>query len=208
MTDEGLFPATIMPDNDWWHALWPDPDAVLRAVGIGPAMQVVDLCCGDGYFTKPMCQLVHRGKTWALDLDADLLGEAEQACREIPNFHAILGDARELPALINGPVDFVFIANTFHGVPDKTALSIAVHDALKKDGHFAVINWYRRSREETPVLDQPRGPDTELRMEPEDVRRVVEPAGFTLDKVVDVGPYHYGAVFVKSANDHQETDLK
>jgi SAM-dependent methyltransferase len=206
MADERPFPTTIMPDKDWWHALWPDPGAVLRTVGIGPDMQVVDLCCGDGHFTKPMCDLVHPGKTWALDLDAELLGQAEQACRENPNFHAILGDARELPAWINGPVDFVFIANTFHGVPDKTALSRAVYDALRKDGRFAVINWYRRPREETTVLDQPRGPGTELRMEPEDVRQVVEPAGFTLDKVVNVGPYHYGAVFVKSTNNHQEID--
>ena len=61
---------------------------------------------------------------------------------------------------------------------------------------FAITNWYRRPREET-LLDQPRDPDTELRMEPEDVQQVVEPAGFTLEKVVDVGPYHYGAVFVK-----------
>jgi ubiquinone/menaquinone biosynthesis C-methylase UbiE len=189
-----------MPDNDWWHALWSDPEAVLFAVDIRPDMQVVDLCCGDGHFTSPMCRLVHPGRTWALDLDADLLGQAEQACRENPNFHAVLGDARDLPALIDGPVDFVFTANTFHGVPDKTALSRAVRDALGKGGRFAIINWHRRPREETTVLGQPRGPDTELRMEPEDVRQEVEPAGFTLEKVVDVGPYHYGAVFVKSAD--------
>ncbi len=200
MSDEGLFPATIMPDSDWWHALWPDPAGVLEAVGIRHNMQVVDLCCGDGHFTLPMCQLVHPGKTWALDLDADLLGQAEQACRQNSNFHAILGDARDLPDQIDGPVDFVFIANTFHGVPHKTELSKAVHDSLVPGGRFAIVNWYRRPRQETTVLEQPRGPETELRMEPEDVQKAVEPAGFVLEKVVDVGPYHYGAVFVKSTD--------
>ena len=197
MNKEALFPATMMPDKDWWHALWPDPEAVLSAVGIKPNMQVVDLCCGDGHFTKPMCELVHPGKTWALDLDEDLLGEAEQGCKDNPNFHAILGDARELSQQIEDPVDFIFIANTFHGVPDKTELSEAAYASLKKGGRFAVINWYRRAREETPVLDQPRGPDTELRMQPEDVQKFVEPAGFKLEKVVDVGPYHYAAIFLK-----------
>ena len=43
MTDNILFPATIMPDKDWWNALWPDPGAVIRAVGISPNMQVVNL---------------------------------------------------------------------------------------------------------------------------------------------------------------------
>lgn len=195
-----LFPATMMPDADWWQTLWPDPEAVLRKVGIQPEMQVVDLCCGDGHFTRPMCQLVHPGKTWALDLDADLLGQAEQCCKNNPNFHAILGDARELPKKIKESVDFVFIANTFHGVPDKRALSEAVYETLKPEGRFAIINWHRIPREITTVLDQPRGPDTALRMEPEEVKANVELAGFELEKVVDVGPYHYSAIFSKSKN--------
>lgn len=51
------------------------------------------------------------------------------------------------------------------------------------------------------VLDQPRGPETDLRMEPEDVRAVVEPAGFVFERIVDVGPYHYGVIFTNPEND-------
>ncbi|WP_456417573.1 class I SAM-dependent methyltransferase [Thiolapillus sp.] len=198
MNDEKFFPATIMPDKDWWHVLWPDPDAVLSAIGIKAGMDVVDLCCGDGHFTLPLCSLVQSGQVWAVDLDAKLLDEARQACARHPNFHAILGDARELPVQIDAPVDFVFIANAFHGVPEKTALSSAVHEVLKPEGRFAVINWYPLPREETMVLGQPRGPDAELRMDPEDVRSAVEPAGFRHKEVVDVGPYHYAAIFVRA----------
>ena len=75
-----------------------------------------------------------------------------------------------MPRQISEPVGFVFIANTFHGVPDKTALSRAVYDTLKEGGRFAVINWYGQPREETRVLDQPRGPDTGLHVESGDVR--------------------------------------
>jgi len=198
MNDKSLFTATLMPDKDWWQELWPDPKGVLSAVGIKPDMQVVDLCCGDGHFTKPMCELVHPGKTWALDLDENLLNQAQQGCENNPNFHSIHGDPRELPKQITEPVDFVFIANTFHGVPDKTQLSQAVNEVLKPAGRFAVINWHKRPREETSVLDQPRGPDTELRMAPKDVQHFVEPAGFKLQEVIEVGPYHYAAVFIKN----------
>jgi hypothetical protein len=31
MIQDRLFPATGMPDRNWWHALWPDPDGVVRA---------------------------------------------------------------------------------------------------------------------------------------------------------------------------------
>lgn len=198
MNKDTLFQATLMPDKDWWQALWPDPEGVLRKLGIKADMQVVDLCCGDGHFTRPLCDLVHPGKAWALDLDVDLLAQAEKGCEDNTNFHAIHGDARELPKQLPEPVDYVFIANTFHGVPDKTELSQKVYEVLKPGGQFAVINWHKRPREETTVLGMPRGPDTELRMTPQDVQHYVEPAGFALDKTVEVGPYHYAAIFTKT----------
>ena len=40
----GFFPATTMPDANWWQALWPDPAKVLVEMGVEPGM-VVDLCC-------------------------------------------------------------------------------------------------------------------------------------------------------------------
>jgi predicted methyltransferase len=107
----------------------------------------------------------------------------------------IEGDARELPALLPEKVDFVLIANTFHGVPDQTALSAAVAAVLKPGGCFAIVNWHAKPREETPVLGELRGPRTEMRMTPDQTRAVVEPAGFELDKLVELPPFHYGAVF-------------
>ena len=104
-----------------------------------------------------MCQLVHPGKTWALDLDAKLLAEAEHACRGNPILIAVLADAMQLSRYISAPVDFVFIANTFHGVPDKAALSMAVYAALKHAGRFAIVDWHRLRRDETRVLGEPWG---------------------------------------------------
>lgn len=51
------FPATTMPDRDWWAALWPDPGA-LRSLGVAPGMVAVDQCLGDGYFTAPCARHV------------------------------------------------------------------------------------------------------------------------------------------------------
>lgn len=104
----------------------------------------------------------------------------------------------ELSRLLGAPADYVLIANTFHGVPDKTALAREVATALKPSGRFAVVNWHPLPREETTVLDQPRGPSTELRMSPEQTRAMVEPAGFTLETLIELPPYHYGALFVRA----------
>jgi len=197
MNDTILFHATLMPDDDWWHALWPDPKSVLQQVGIKPGMQVVDLCCGNGHFTQPMTELVENGHVYGLDLDEPLLAQAKEICRSATNFTPILADAMNLPNEIDAAVDFVFIANTFHGAQNQTDLSRAVLQSLKPGGRFSVVNWHHRPREETPVLGLPRGPAKELRMTPDEVRKSVEPSGLKFEKVVDVGPYHYAINFVK-----------
>ena len=53
----GFFQGTEMPNSGWWEALWPDPAAVLSATGIKPGMEVIDLCCGDGWFTLPIARI-------------------------------------------------------------------------------------------------------------------------------------------------------
>ena len=193
---EGFFPATAMPDRDWWAALWPDPKGVVRSLGVEPDMVVVDLCCGDGYFTAPLARIVE-GKVYGVDIDPAML---EQTRAELERtgttvLDLICADARELAELLPGKVDYVLIANTFHGVPDKTEMARAVATVLKPRGQFAIVNWHPVFRERTVVLGKPRGPRTEMRMSPDDVRLVVEPAGFTLERVVELPPFHYGAVF-------------
>ncbi len=66
---DSMFPATAMPDRDWWHALWPDPDWVIKALRIGQGMKVVDLDCGDAYFTAAIARQVGEGRVIGLDLD-------------------------------------------------------------------------------------------------------------------------------------------
>jgi SAM-dependent methyltransferase len=200
MDSDNFFAATAMPDRDWWQALWPDPERVLRALGIEPKMTVLDLCCGDGYFTAPLAALV-QGKVFGLDIDPDMLekARAEVARQRTSVSKWLCGDANDLTELLSERVDFVLIANTFHGVPDQTSLAKAVADILKPGGGFAIVNWHSIPREQTPVLDKPRGPRTELRMSPEQVCAVVEPAGFQLAHLVDLPPYHYGAVFRQNA---------
>ena len=190
-----FFPATGMPDRDWWSALWPDPEATLRALGLKPGLKVVDLCCGDGYFTAPLARLVGGGVI-AVDLDPAMLelARTEVERQGAPPCRWVCGDVRDLPDLLSEAVDFVLLANTFHGVPDQPALAVAVAAVLLPGGRFAIVNWHPLPRQQTTILDRPRGPPTAMRMAPDRVRAVVEPAGFVLDRVVELPPYHYGSI--------------
>jgi len=201
VVEDKRFPATAMPDDAWWSVLWPHPERIVRTLGIEAGMTVVDLCCGNGYFTAPLAKLVN-GKVYALDIDPEMLDRARRAVarRRVAVAGWLCADVRELAALVPHEIDFVLIANTFHGVPDKTALARAVARVLKPGGRLAIVNWHRIARAQTTVLDEPRGPETALRMSPEDVRKVVEPAGFRPVDVIELPPYHYGAVFRKSTD--------
>ena len=124
----GFFEGTEMPTAGWWEALWPDPAAVLAAVGLRPGMDAIDLCSGDGWFTLQIAKVARHVS--AIDIDPMLLEVARHRLVEsgIANCAFITGDAYDI-AKMAGPSDFVFMANAFHGVPDRARLAQAVSRA-------------------------------------------------------------------------------
>ena len=193
----GFFKGTEIPTAGWWEALWPDPAMVLKQVGIRARMIVIDLCSGDGWFTLQIAKIASH--VVAVDIDAKLLDVTKLRLVEsgLTNSDFVEGNAYDIAKIVPQPADFVFLANAFHGVPEQTRLARAVADALKSGGHFAIVNWHARRREETTILGEPRGPATELRITPETTVAAVEPAGFRSVRIVELPPYHYGAIFKK-----------
>ena len=195
MVPPGFFKGTEMPTAGWWEALWPDPARVLAQVGITPGMEVIDLCSGDGWFTlqiaKIACHVV------AVDIDRALLDIAKLRLDEngVTNCEFVEGNAYDIATLVSRPADVVFMANAFHGVPERARLARALAGALKPGGLFVIVNWHALPREQTTILGEPRGPTTELRLTPDVTNASVEPAGFKLNRIVELPPYHYGAIF-------------
>lgn len=191
---EGFFVGTEMPNTGWWETLWPDPADVLARVGLKTGDSAVDLCCGDGWFTLPMARVAARVN--AIDIDPALVEVTRQRLEKAGVSNAVfnVGDAFSVASLA-APADFIFMANVFHGVPDRARLVRAVRNTLKDQGVFAIVNWHKRPREETVVLREPRGPKTELRMSPQETRQSVEAGGLAFERIVELPPYHYGIVF-------------
>jgi ubiquinone/menaquinone biosynthesis C-methylase UbiE len=195
MTIPGFFQGTGMPDPGWWEALWPDPAKVIADVGVRPGMTVIDLCSGDGWFTLQLAKVA--SMVIAVDIDEKLIRTSQVRLAEarLTNCRFIVSDAYEVASATGELVDHVFLANAFHGVPDRPRLARAVRDVLKTDGLFAIVNWHARPRQQTTVLGEPRGPPTEMRMTPQQTRADVEAGGLKFAYQVEVSPYHYGAVF-------------
>ena len=139
-----FFQGTEMPTAGWWEALWPDPASVLAAVGVKPGMEVIDLCSGDGWFTLQIAKIARH--VVAIDIDTNLLELARHRLTEgsATNCDFVAGDAYEIANLVRGPVDFVFMANAFHGVPDRPRLARAVRESLRVRPHSTRRGWIRR----------------------------------------------------------------
>lgn len=193
----GFFQGTGMPDPGWWEALWPEPARVLSDLGLKPGMEVIDLCSGDGWFTLHIARVAR--KVTAIDIDGKLLETAQIRLKEggLANCSFIEADAYDIAELVPHAVDFVFLANALHGVPDKPRLLKGISSALKPTGRLAIVNWHARAREETQVLGQPRGPATELRMAPQAVTAAAEATGLAVIGTVEIPSYHYGVIFEK-----------
>ena len=112
------------------------------------------------FYTAPLALLVRH--IIAIDIDPNMLAvtRTKIAATGATNCDLIEGDAYAVAELVRRPVDFVLMANTFTGVPDKARSARGVAAILKPGGRFAVINWHYRPREETIVLGKPRGPKT------------------------------------------------
>ncbi|WP_267641307.1 class I SAM-dependent methyltransferase [Haloarchaeobius amylolyticus] len=189
------FQNTGQPDRDWWGALWPDPAGTLRDLGLEPGDTVADVASGNGYFTLPAARITGE-PVYAVDIDSELLADlASRAdAAGLDTIATIEGDARALPALLPEPVDVVLFANTLHGVPEPAAFLEGAREVLRDGGRLVVVNWHDLPREETTVLDEVRGPPTDLRLCEGDCRDIVRAAGFEDVQVVDLPPYHYGLV--------------
>jgi protein-L-isoaspartate O-methyltransferase len=194
-----FFYGTEMPTAGWWETLWSNPAGVLEAVGLKRNMDAIDLCCGDGWFTMEMAKVARR--VVAIDIDHAILDVARDRLTQAgaTNCEFVEGDAYQLTDLAHRPIDFVFMANAFHGVPDQPRLAQTVRKTLKPGGRFAVVNWHQRPRDSTTILGEPRGPRTALRMSPGQTIKAVEAGGLIFAELVELPPYHYAAVFERSS---------
>src|SRR3982074_674666 len=119
----GFFEGTEMPAAGWWEALWPSPATVLAAVGISSRMNVIDLCCGDGWFTL---QIAKEGEVvLACALAPPLLDVARlrRAEKGVTNCDFLEGDAYTKTNANRYLIHFCFPAESFHGIPDKPRMA-------------------------------------------------------------------------------------
>ena len=158
---------------------------------------LIDLGCGIGnYALAAAGQIGPRGLVHAIDAWAEGIKHLRQvmAQRKITNIRPAVADiSRGIPAT-PGSVDVCLLAtvahdliqaNGFEGTMNEIARVLAGH------GRLAVIEFKK--------ADGPPGPPIHIRLSPEELSGVVDPFGFSMSQLTDVGAYHYLAQFERAA---------
>ena len=186
-----------MPDDDWWHELWCDPLAIVEDIGINSHHRVLDLCCGNGWFTQAIAkQLIDSSNVMALDIDEQLIDQAKIRCADY-DVQFVVDDAMNVAKSVQSPVDYILIANTFHGIPDKEELLKRLLPLLADDSEVCIINWYPSPDKDTCVLGVPRGPAENYRLSPSEVSEYMRKVGFSFLSEQKVSDFHYALRYKK-----------
>ncbi len=111
--------------------------AVLDSLPLEGSETVLDAGCGSGRLTAHLVERLPRGKVIALDVSRSMLEVAQRELSRFgPRVELLAADLLALPPRLDGALDVVFSAATFHWVLDHAALFRGLARALKPGGRL------------------------------------------------------------------------
>jgi len=158
------------------------PEKVMDAVGVKPAMVIGEVGAGHGYFTFHLARRVgESGKIYANDISSGALASLRRKCERegIHNIETILGEVED-PLLPRGLLDMVFIVNAFHDLAKPVELLDNLVPSLKPEAFVVIID-----RDPAKFRD-PGGHF----LTKEEVLDKIEESQFELDRVETFLPQH------------------
>ncbi|MEE8413149.1 MAG: class I SAM-dependent methyltransferase [Dehalococcoidales bacterium] len=155
----------------------------------------MDAGCGDGYFSLTASVIVGSdGKVYAIDIYETSIDTLRKVIsdRSISNLEAITADITGKTPLASESIDICLLANVLHGFVENREVEGVLKEitrVLKAGATLAVVDFKKISN--TP------GPPLSIRLNPDQVSAIITPYHHRKKKVIEVGPYHYVAVFNK-----------
>jgi SAM-dependent methyltransferase len=170
------------------------PEAMLDALKIPPGATVADVGAGVGYTSLKLARRVGpSGTVYATDLQPEMLRMLVANARDVgaKNIKPIRCTARD-PKLPEGQLDLILMVDVYHECSDPEATLQGLRKALKPGGRLVLVEF--------------RGEDPSVPIKPEhkmtvpQVRRELEPQGFTFKESLEFLPWQHIIIFEKPAS--------
>jgi ubiquinone/menaquinone biosynthesis C-methylase UbiE len=168
------------------------PEAMLDALKIAPGATVADVGAGVGYTSLKLAQRVGaRGTVYATDLQPEMLRMLVANARDagVKNIKPIRCTASD-PKLPESQVDLILMVDVYHECSDPEATLQGLRKALKSGGRLVLVE-FRAEDPEVPIKP-------EHKMTLVQVRRELEPQGFTFKESLEFLPWQHVIIFEKS----------
>jgi arsenite methyltransferase len=162
-------------------------DRIMDRLNVGKGDRVADIGAGSGLFSRKFSSLVSSGgKVYAVDINKELLEHIDEVNEKekIRNMQTVL--AKEDDPNIPGPVDLIFICDTFHYIDNQERYIGKLVDYLDKNGRIAIISFVKTW---PPISNRFTDKDLTAWME----KAGLQPAGYYDDIIRD----QYMAIYRK-----------
>ncbi len=162
---------------------WQQPERVIAALELSPAMVVADIGAGTGYFAMRLARAVPDGQVIATDIEPDMIRYlTDRAAREhLSNLRAVRTPPDD-PQLAAGTVDRILVVDVWHHIDDRAGYARALARALRPGGKLAIVDFTREAT---------HGPPAEMRLTPEQVIGELRQAGLAAALSPTVLPDQY-----------------
>ncbi|UCG55045.1 MAG: class I SAM-dependent methyltransferase [Dehalococcoidia bacterium] len=164
---------------------WQNPEAILADIGLKPALTLVDVGCGGGFFTLPAARITREsGMVYGIDINPDYIHELnELAVKEkLNNLNLTVGKAEEV-IVCEGCADIVFFGLVLHDFDDAARVIWNAGRMLKPQGRLFNLDWKKERTD--------RGPSFQKRFSQNYAAGLIKAAGFAIDNIKTSGRYHY-----------------
>lgn len=169
------------------------PKAILEQLDLRDNMQIADFGCGNGYFSIPMAKIIPQGKVYALDVVEETLEAVNSQAKleKITNIVTarcnleILGSSK----LKDESIDFVLMRNILFQSKKKSEIIKEAERVLKKEGQLVLIEW---------IPGSSLAPNHGWFISKEEIQKLIEIEGLSLDRELELDHQHYGLVFKKA----------
>ena len=166
------------------------PNQIIEAIGLKSGQVIADIGSGGGYFTLKFAEIVgEKGKVYAVDTDEKLLEFVGNSAKQrgLNNVITVLAkDKLELP---KESLDFVFMRNVTHHIPNRVSYFKALKKFLKPCGKVIIIE-YKKSKPFTF-----RGMFGHY-VPKETIVQEMEEAGYVLEKEFDFLPEQHFTIYL------------
>ncbi len=154
---------------------------------------LLDLACGEGLYAIAASEAIGKeGQIYAVDLWEEGITHLKQqaSARGLTNIQAMVADVSKKIPLTDESIDICLMATVLHdllqvGTAEGTMKEI--RRVLRPQGTLAIVEFKK--------MEGPPGPPAHVRLDPEEVERIVAPFGFRKNRIAEVGPFNYLMTF-------------